>query len=135
MNLAWDINRILPELREQADARMTEMVKAGTYVDGTDEETGDPTRTIVDVLYEGRARVRYSANAVRSDDRVGLVFASQDATVSIPTAAQTRIPDGAAIEVTASTVDPVLVGRIFTVDGAPAMGQTTAHRYPVTESS
>lgn len=135
MDLGADIAAALAELRAQADGRMTETVKAGTYTDGTDEETGDPTRTIVEVLYEGPARVRYSANAVRSDDRVGLVFASQDITVSIPTAAQTRIPDGAAIEVTASAVDPVLVGRMFTVDGAPAMGQTTAHRYPVTELS
>lgn len=135
MSLASDIARILPELRRAADERMTETVKAGTYTDGTDEVTGDPTRVIVEVIYEGPARVRYSANAVRGDDRVGLVFASQDITVSIPTAAQTRIPDGAAIEVTASSVDGVLVGRMYTVDGAPAMGQTTAHRYPVTELS
>lgn len=135
MNLAYDIANTLPELRREADARMTEIVRAGTYTDGTDEDTGDQTRVIVEVLYEGPARVRYSANAVRGDDRVGQVFASQDITVSIPTAAQTRIPDGAAIEVLASTVDPVLVGRVYTVDGAPAMGQTTAHRYPVTELS
>ena len=33
--------------------------------------------------------------------------------------------------VTASTVDPSLVGRVFRTKGLPQAGQVTAHRFPV----
>lgn len=154
MDLAADVARFLPSFRGTANSRMTETIVAGDYEDATDEVMGDPVRTLVTKLYEGPARVKYSANAARSDDRAGELLTTQDITVSIPTqpatlapgdarppgnhlapAVNVTLPEGTAIRVVASAADPALEGRMFTVSGVAEMGQTTAHRYPVVELS
>lgn len=154
MDLASEVARLLPSFRATANSRMTETVVAGEYADTTDESSGDPVRTLISKVYEGPARVKYTANAVRNDDRAGQLLTTQDITVSIPTqpatlapgdaqppgdhlspAVNVTLPEGTAIEVIASTSDPALIGRMFTVDGVAEMGQTTAHRYPVVELS
>lgn len=141
--------------RYAAKSRMTETVMAGRFVDGVDGETGDPTSVLVgEPLYVGVARVKYTANAVRNGEGASQLVTTQDVTVSIPTqpatlepsevqppddelapAVNVVMPEGTVIVVTASTSDPALVGRRYTVDGVATLGQTTAHRYPVTETS
>lgn len=148
------LHHVIAQGRAAANAIMTETIVAGEYVDATDEDTGDPTRVLKRKLYEGAARVKYTANAVRNSDSSGQLLTTQDIVVSIPTqpatlapgngvspdvdlspAVNVTLPEGTAIEVVASTSDPALVGRMFTVDGVAEMGQTTAHRYPVVELS
>jgi hypothetical protein len=135
VSLGWDIAAALPALRAQANGRMTETVTAGTFTDGVDDATGGPTRVPVgDPIYTGPARVKYTDNAVRSAEGASQLVTTQDVTVSLPHGSVV-LPEGTDVLVTASTADPALVGRSYKVDGSPTLGQSTAHRYPVTELS
>jgi len=135
MSLGWDLAASLPALRAQANGRMTETVTAGHFTDGVDEATGNPTRIPVgEPLYEGPARVKYTDNAVRNAEGASQLVTTQDVTVSLPHGSVV-LPEGTDIAVTFSTADWSLVGRAYKVDGSPTLGQSTAHRYPVTELS
>lgn len=83
-------------------------------------------------LYDGPAEVTY-----RSDGSTGTeVVASRPATVQTPRLrlpVGALLPENARVEVTASTSDPSLVGRVYTVRGAPDSGLVTAHRYQLVE--
>lgn len=144
--------RMLVRGRQVASDRMTETIRAGSIRDATDESTGNPIEVVGDVVYEGPARVKYTSNAISTDDSSSQVFTSQKIIVSIPVqpatllpgegeepgegvvpAVNVVLPGGTAVEVLSSTSDPALVGRKYTTDGVPAMGQVTAHRYSVTE--
>jgi hypothetical protein len=121
--------------RKRADARMTETVTAGHFTDGVDEENGNPTRVPVgEPLYDGIARVKYTDNAVRNAEGASQLVTTQDVTVSLPHGSVV-LPEGTDVLVTASVSDASLVGRVYKVDGSPTLGQSTAHRYPVTELS
>jgi hypothetical protein len=154
VNLGQELAAALPFLRQQAESRMTETVRAGVYTDGTDPVSLDPVRTLVEVLYEGPGRVKYPGNAVRNAQAAGQVVSTQDVRVDIPVQQASLLPgddtlpgdgmvpsvlavlfEGAGVEVLSSTADPALVGRWYRVEGAPDMGSVTAHRYPVTELS
>lgn len=125
--------RMLNRGRKRADARMTEMVTAGHFEDSVDEETGSPTRVPVgDPLYEGPARVKYTDNAVRAADGASQLASAQDVTVSLPYGT-VLLSEGTDLLVVSSVADPALVGRVYKVDGSPTLGQSTAHRYPVSE--
>ena len=119
--------------RVQAESRMSETVQIGPVTDGVDMETGDPTWVLGVVRYSGPARVKYPGTAVSTRDSVQVVSV-QDIQVSIPWDAP-AVYEGDGVVVTASSVDPALVGKKYTVKGAPAAGQTTARRVPVTELS
>lgn len=121
--------------RRRAEALMTETVTAGAFTDGVDEEMGDPTFELVgEPLYTGPARVKYTDSAVSVSDGTSQLVASQDASVSLPSGSVV-LPEGTVIRVDASTADAGLVGRMPRVSGPPTLGQSTAHRYPVTELS
>jgi hypothetical protein len=113
---------------------MTETVRAGRWADGTDETTGDPVRTLVTLRYGGVARVKYADQQVAVSEDAGQLVAAQRIVLSIPTAAPALF-EGDEVLVDASTADSLLVGRSYRIDGRPAAGQTTAHRYPVSELS
>ncbi len=113
---------------------MTDTVTVGSFTDGTDPVTGDPTRVPVDTRYEGRGRIKYESLAVSEQDGAGSPVASQTPYLSIPTGSP-RAFEGDAVWVTASTADDGLVGRTYQVTGAPQAGQTTSHRYPLKELS
>lgn len=128
------VGSILAEGRAAANALMTEVVRIGQYTDSTDEETGNAVRSLVSVVYEGPGRVKYTANATRNSDSASQLLTTQDIVLSIPTGSPV-VDEGNAVEVVSSAVDEGLAGRWFTVDGVAEMGQTTSHRYPVTELS
>lgn len=121
------------DARRRMNSRMTETVEIGEVGDGFDPVTGDPTTEIVVTRYTGPARVRYPGTAVTVRDDVQVV-AVQDITVSIPHGSP-RCYQGDQVLVTASISDSALVGKTYNVKGVPAVGQTSAHRYPVTETS
>lgn len=130
--LGWDVTARLPELRAQAESRMSETVQVGVFGDGMDEN-GNATRELVTERYAGPARVKYPGTAGSTSDRVQAV-AVTDIILSLPHASP-AVFDGDEVMVTASTSDPALVGKVYRVEGAGAVGQTTAHRYKVTELS
>lgn len=129
--LGWDVDARLPELRAQAESRMTETVQVGVFGEGFDPETGDTTRELLTERYAGVARVRYPGTAVSTSDRVQVV-AVTDIVLSLPHGSPVAF-DGDEVLVTASTSDGVLVGKSFRVEGGVQAGQVTAHRYRVTE--
>ncbi|MEI3845322.1 MULTISPECIES: DUF6093 family protein [unclassified Microbacterium] len=128
------LTRALGMGRQLANARMTETVTAGRYKDGTDEETGNPTRVLVEAFYSGPARVKYVSLAVTEREEPSQVLAAQQPLMSVPTTAP-AIPEGLEVHVESSSSDPGLVGRFYRVQGAPQAGQTTSHRYPLQELS
>ncbi len=112
---------------------MSETVTAGWLVDGTDPTTGDPTQTVVTPVYDGPGRVRWVSSTVSDAQGAGEPISVQEPVLSVPVGSP-RLLDGMAVVVSASEADVLLVGRVFTVQGAPAAGQTTAHRYLLEEA-
>ena len=125
------LNRALGMGRNLANVRMTETVTVGRYEDGTDEVTGDPIRVLAETHYTGPARVKYQSLTAMTRVEASQVFVEQEPMLSVPTG--TVLADGDEVHVQASTVDPLLVGRILYVHGAPQSGQTTSERYPLKE--
>lgn len=134
MSLGSDVGATLPFLREQAESRMTEMLQIGRFGDGVDPDTGDAVRVLEESRYEGKGRVRYPTATVSRVDGAGTVIAEQDIIVSIPTGSAPCY-EGDEVLVVTSTADALLAGRRYRVSGPAAGGQTTAHRYPVTEAT
>ena len=118
--------------RAFVEAGFTETIRAGLWVEGIDPATYETVRTLTDVRYSGVGLVKYPTLTVSDQAAVGQQFGVQGVTVKIPISAA-LIPEGHTIIVDASTADPSLVGREFLVKGAPQSGQTTSHRYPVSE--
>lgn len=134
VNLGFELAAALPGLRSQAVSRMTETVTAGTFTDGVDPATGAPIRVPADERYAGIGRVRYPTSTVSDRDGTGQVVQSQDLILSIPTGSA-RLFEGDEVLVVSSSADDLLVGRRYQIAGSAQAGQTTAHRYPLTELS
>lgn len=115
--------------RGMAEARMTETVTIGRFDDGHAAD-GSPTRVPVETYYTGKARVKLSSLAVSGSNATSQDVSAQKPYVSIPTGSP-AIPKGAEVQVSASKVDPLLVGLMLEVEGRPQSGQTTSHRYPL----
>ena len=131
MTLGADIAGALPELRAQAESRMTDKITAGLFRDGTDPVTGDPTRTLITERYTGVARVRYGSREVSNSNTVSMPVGVQEPYLSVPFgSARIRVDDE--VKVTDSE-DPILIGRTYRVAGNPVAGAVTAYRYPLEE--
>lgn len=128
-----DVAAALPELRAQAESRMSETVVAGWLVDGTDPNSGEPTQVVQAPAYEGPGRIRWASSTVSDAQGSGEPISVQEPVLSIPVGSP-RLLDGMAVVVSASTVDGLLVGRVFTVQGSPVSGQVTAARYLLEEA-
>lgn len=119
--------------RSAAEALMTDTCTVtrateGGWSDAAEDYTSGSTST----LYAGMCRVKAENVAVREVDagerEVGVV----SWTVSLPiTAATGGIGEGDTVTVTASPMDPSLVGKEFTVAGPFRGSQVTARRLPV----
>jgi hypothetical protein len=98
-----------------------------------DPVTLEPIET-VQANQTGPALVKYPTLAVSERQIPGVIAAVVDIIVKRPISVAI-VPVGHWFEVTASSSDPSLVGRRFKVKGTPQSGQTTSHRYPVSEES
>lgn len=138
MTLGSDITAALPELRAEAESRMTETATVGAVVDGVDPVTGNPTQEIADARYEGKARIRYGSVTASTNDgngaSIGQPLTTQSPYLSVPWGSP-RLYEGDQVHVTASASDALLVDRRYTIAGNAAIGQVTAHRYPLTETT
>lgn len=124
--------RMLYRGREMANARMSETVTVGIFEDGTDETTGDPTRVLVQSRYTGKGRIRWGSRGVTNANAPAMPVTVQEPYLSVPFGTA-RFFDGDEVHVDASTSDPILVARVFSIQGDAAAGQTSAHRYPLEE--
>ncbi len=124
--------------RLAAAKRMTEKVRVGPAVDGLDPETGDPTLEITDTRYGGDegapGSIKYVADSVSEGRGTGDPVAVQRPILKVPHGT-VLLPEGDAVLVVSSAVDEILTGRWYRIAGTPDAGQTSAHRYPLTEIS
>lgn len=118
--------------RARADQGMTETIRAGIWRDGTDPETGDAVRVLVTEHYSGPAQVTYPSTTVSITDATAQRVASQAPVIKVPVTAAI-LPEGDTVDVEDSSADIKLIGRRYTIEGAPQGGQTTSHRYPAKE--
>lgn len=128
--------RLLARGRKLANDLMPEKVRIGTLTDGTDPVTGDATEVLGDIVYGGDegapAQIKYVAETVSPSDGPGQIVNLQRPLLKVPTGTP-RLDEGLTVEVVASRVDGLLVGRSYQIAGSPEAGTTTAHRYPLTE--
>lgn len=133
MSLGWDVAAALPYLRSQAESRMTETFRIFEVTGTTTDPDSD--LQVVDVetdRYTGPGRLVFRSSVVSDADVGSQLVAVQGARVDLPVSVSGVGTDMVAV-VTGSSADPSLVGRRFRVEGMPAAGQTTAHRYSVVE--
>lgn len=136
VTLGYDIDAALPGLRAEAVSRMRETVLVGKFTDGTDEETGDPTRVLVEQRYPapgeaGRARIRWGSREVTNAEAPSMPVTVQEPYLSVPFGSPLLRDNDEVVCLTSD--DPILVGRRFRIQGYPVAGQVTAHRYPLEE--
>lgn len=131
MSIGDDIAAALPELRAQAESRMTETVTVGLFRDGTDAN-GDATRVLVEERYSGPARIRWTGRGVTNAQAPAMPVTVQEPVLSVPHGSP-RLYDRDEVLITASTADPILIGRQVWIQGDAIAGQVTATRYPLTE--
>lgn len=125
--------RMLVRGQKLADLRMSESVVVGSFLDGTDPESGDPIRVLDVSRYSGVGRIRWASREVSNSSASGSPVALQEPYLSVPFGSA-RLFTGDEVECTGSS-DPLLVGRRFKVSGTAAAGQVTAYRYPLEELS
>ncbi len=120
--------------RREAERRMRTVVTAGVFERIRSAGSLDLTLTLVEKLYEGKARVKFPAASAYLAAPAGQQIAQTNIVVSLPSGSA-LLPTGTLVRVDSSEDDGALVGRLFRVKGPAQAGQTTAHRYPVVEES
>lgn len=108
---------------------MRDTVQVGVFEEDADEITGDPIRVLVTERYTGKARIRWGSREVTNGMSPSMPVTVQEPYLSVPFGTA-RFFDDDEVLCTASD-DPLLVGRMFRVQGAAAAGQVTAYRYPL----
>lgn len=132
VTLGGDISAALPQLRAEAESRMSESVIVGSFKDGTDDN-GDAIRVPDQSRYSGIGRIRWNSREVSNSQATGSPVAVQEPYLSVPFGAARLFTDDE-VECSGST-DPLLVGRRFKISGGASAGQVTAYRYPLEELS
>lgn len=122
----------MPGMRAEALSRMTETVTVGLFRDGTDPDTLEPVRVLVDHRYTGPARIRWTGRGVTNANGPAMPVTVQEPVLSIPFGSP-RLFDRDEVHITASADDQMLVGRRLAIQGDAIAGQVSAHRYPLTE--
>lgn len=132
------VSSILADGRAAANARMTELVRVGSALDGVDEETGDQTVEIDQAVYGGAdgaaGQIKYVAESVSESAGTGQTVAVQRPVLKVPYGSP-LLPEGDAVFVVSSAADHLLAGRWYRIAGSADAGQTTAHKYPLIELS
>jgi len=126
------------QARHNLVRRMTERVRVGREVDGTDAN-GDATSVLDDVVYGGDqagspAQIKYVAGVVAGSAVTGQVVAMQRPILKVPSDSP-LLAEGLAVHCVSSAADGILAGRRYRISGSPDAGQTSAHRYPLIELS
>lgn len=133
MSLGSDLTDALPELRRQAESRMT--ASCTITVDGV--KTWNPETLQFDdtdvVVYTGPCRVKRRDTQDSVTTVAEQTFIEAQYEVHLPVASSGAVVKNAVVLVTGCPDDAELVGRRFTVVAVPAGSQVTARRIPVRE--
>ncbi len=137
MTLADDVVLALPGFRVEAESRMVEACTiahpggAATF----DPNTGAYTDPAGTVFYTGPCEVQVSDGVTAQDSEAGgTELTVLRLMVKIPVAVEGVVIDDV-VTVTASLLDPDLVGRVFRVTAGHAKSFLTARRLQVEEIS
>lgn len=136
MTLAYDIAQVLPFLRSEASARMTQTWRIGYLIESTDPVTFDPIQ-VLDEVYEGPGRLKsVQATSVSEPVVAGQILAVQTLELHLPIGTTGIVADMRAVCVgSPPKEDPTMVGKVVRIKGQPTVGQVTAARFPVDESN
>lgn len=119
--------------RAAAELRMSESFRIFEVMGTTTDPDNDLQVVDVEVdRYNGPGRLVFRSSVVSDADVGSQLVAVQGARIDLPVTDVGVGTDMVAV-VTGSSADASLVGRRFRVEGMPAAGQTTAHRYAVVE--
>jgi hypothetical protein len=132
VTLASEIEWMLPQLRAEAEARMTATCQVGIGSVTTDQDSLEPVVTFTDVVYTGRCRVRDASAANNTVDVAGQSVAVQDLVLSLPVVGSEAVHTGLVVQITANPHDAALVGPLFRIAGFHAQTDATARRFPIT---
>lgn len=121
--------------RTQAVARFTETLTAFYTTSILNPATGVYEDTEVVLYANVLGRVKFPGMTVSEREQGAQVPAVQDVQVHVAVGSCPLVQVNHMWRVTASTVDSSLVSREFRTKGLPQAGQTTAHRFPVSQVS
>lgn len=133
MGSAVSVHSVLSQGRRFIDTLMTETVAIGTLT----SEPGPNFETVESIgtpVYSGIARLKWSSTTVSDASAAGQSASVQSVVLKLPVGTS-GVHEGMYAIVSASSVDPGLVGRRFRIAGQPESGQVTALRFPVEEES
>jgi hypothetical protein len=131
--LGHDIAAALPDLRRQAESRMTEVGRVILGHPTVDPDTLEDFFEIDETVYDGIGRIRFPQVPNAEVDAAGQIALKQDAILSLPWGTSGITPDMRYI-CDDSTDDATLAGRVFRIKGFAVAGQTTATRFTVEET-
>ena len=118
--------------REAAERLMSDTVRVSRR---SSEPVTDPVTGVVDYpatpFYEGRGRVQARQTEGQETSAGGQSFTVSDFTLQLPY--DTDLEPGDHVEVRASEMDPLMVGRVFAVETIPRKTHMTAVRAGVEE--
>lgn len=120
--------------RRAAEAVMTSTIQIGTVTEKTDPETGDPVEVIVPV-WTGKGRIHTRTVAAQTTSGPGMVFASQDLTLTVPVVGSEAVTTGMSVKVTADPLDAAHVGTVYRIQGTSSESQQVARRFQIERTS
>lgn len=123
--------RVVKRGRKLAESLMDDTVR-GTHGSNSvwDETRGEYIETPV-VIYEGKARFRFTTATGRAVDDAAAMVTVQAGIMSLPIDGTGSIPVGAVFTVIASRSDEGNVGRRFRVNAIHPQTHSTARRFQV----
>ncbi|MGF3055613.1 DUF6093 family protein [Microbacterium sp. YY-01] len=134
MSLGSDIEAELPALRAEAESRMTETVEFFTVTPGHDPVTLKAIKIETVLKTSVRARVKAAKRDARDVAVGGQTPVLSQTVLSVPVGSHKTAPSEW-VRVTASTADDGLVGTTYRVADYPTLGQVTAWRCPIEQTS
>lgn len=136
MSLIDDIRAALPGFRAEVEGRMVDactITRAGVNDTTFDPDTGVYTDAADSTVYTGRCEIQVSDGLnANTTEAGGQVVVDQRVTLKIPMAVEDIRPDDV-VTITASELDPDLVGKTYRVMAGFAKSFATARRLQVEE--
>lgn len=129
MTFSEDIIGELPFLREQAESLMRDLatIRRPTGAHVTDPETLQDTPELVTLFTDQRCKIQSATPQSRDETSGEAAYLTESLQVHVPIGV--NLVEGDLIEVTASTLDPSLVGKTFRVRELARGTFRTANRW------
>lgn len=133
MDLGHELAEVLPELRAEAESRMTSTCTI-TGPGGEpvwDDDAGEYVTAPGGTLYDGKCRLRMGNPAPQNADAGETAWAVDRGVLSLPIDGTANVGDGATVTITGNPHDPGMVGLVLTVLAPHFQTDSTARRLPV----